>query len=232
MGFNERFRGPNPAAVEKAHVIGGSLGGFIAQILAASHSDRILSLTLVSSSNGNPELPQGKVYAAMEPPPAGNAEMIEYQLKLAKALASPGYPTDEETMRRNITAEMERPNYPAGIARQGVAYPPTATCDRWISTSSLRRQLFTERMIQFSPLHMRTTSQPIFRMPGSLLYPAWDTSFPTLLPRLSQAKFLTSLSKTSASADRSTRHGLQKPRQKWTRCQPNCPRHDELRLEN
>lgn len=59
--------------IERAHVVGGSLGGLVAQIVAADHPDRVASLTLVSTSTGNPELPQAAPPAEMEEMDPGTA---------------------------------------------------------------------------------------------------------------------------------------------------------------
>ena len=45
--------------IDRAHIVGGSLGGVIAQVLAANHPDRVLSLTLISTTTGNPGLAWG-----------------------------------------------------------------------------------------------------------------------------------------------------------------------------
>ncbi|WP_265501768.1 alpha/beta fold hydrolase [Paracoccus beibuensis] len=66
------------AGVERAHVVGHSLGGMIAQVLAAEHPDRVLSLISVSSTSGEPGLPYGPAMAAMsEPPPDASAPMAD-----------------------------------------------------------------------------------------------------------------------------------------------------------
>lgn len=46
--------------IDKAHICGASMGGMIAQVLAYKYPDRVLSLAIIMSTTGNPELPQGK----------------------------------------------------------------------------------------------------------------------------------------------------------------------------
>ena len=113
--------------IERAHIVGGSLGGFIAQIMAADFPSAVRTLTLVSTSNGNPELPRSELYSGMEAPPGDVDGMVEYKLGLARKLGSPAYPVDEAELRRRIRAELDRCNYPAGIARQGIAVAATGS---------------------------------------------------------------------------------------------------------
>lgn len=53
------------AGIERAHILGHSLGGMIAQVLAAEHPDRALSLISVSSTSGEPGLPFGPAMNAL-----------------------------------------------------------------------------------------------------------------------------------------------------------------------
>lgn len=45
-------------SIDRAHVVGRSMGGMIAQIAASEHPERVLSITSIMSSSGNPSLPQ------------------------------------------------------------------------------------------------------------------------------------------------------------------------------
>ncbi|VDS09832.1 2-hydroxy-6-oxo-6-phenylhexa-2,4-dienoate hydrolase [Paracoccus haematequi] len=66
------------AGIDRAHVMGHSLGGMIAQVLAAEYPDRVLSLISVSSTSGEPGLAYGPAMAAMsEPPPNASAPMAD-----------------------------------------------------------------------------------------------------------------------------------------------------------
>lgn len=116
----------NALGIKKAHIVGASMGGAIAQLVAADYPEHTLSLTTIGSSSGNPELPKPKpeVFGALlaPPPPAGDWEAIAaYRVKIAQTLGSPGYPTDEKTLRENALQAAKRSWYPAGAERQAAA---------------------------------------------------------------------------------------------------------------
>jgi pimeloyl-ACP methyl ester carboxylesterase len=103
----------DPLGIEKAHVVGVSMGGSIGQWVAINHPDRILSLTSLMSDSGNAALPviaKPEAFANVPPPPAaGDTQgLIEYQVKTLQALSSPGYPTDESKYRAQAQRQLER----------------------------------------------------------------------------------------------------------------------------
>jgi len=70
--------------IDKAHICGASMGGMIAQILAYKHPTRVLSLTLIMSTTGNPELPPSKPEILMQffaPVPSEREAYIEEMVK-------------------------------------------------------------------------------------------------------------------------------------------------------
>ncbi len=111
--------------IDKAHIVGASLGGAIGQLVAANHPRKTLSLTSIMSSTGNNALPLAKPEAMavlLNRPPAGDVEAtIEFGVKAYKTIGSPGYPTDEKEIRRRVTEDFKRSNYPAGFSRQMAA---------------------------------------------------------------------------------------------------------------
>jgi pimeloyl-ACP methyl ester carboxylesterase len=111
--------------IDKAHIVGASMGGAIGQLVAANHPGKTLSLTSIMSATGNSALPPPKPEAMsvlLNRPPAGDLEAtIEAGVKAAKTIGSPGYPTDEKEIRRRVAEDFKRSNYPAGFSRQAAA---------------------------------------------------------------------------------------------------------------
>jgi pimeloyl-ACP methyl ester carboxylesterase len=119
--------------VERAHVFGGSMGGMIAQLVAADYPDRVKSLVSFMSSSGAPHLPTpaADVAAVMQAPiaPAGDlAAIVEHKINIFRRIGSPAYPTPVAVMRERFTAEAKRSLTPGGVARQSAAI--LATGDR------------------------------------------------------------------------------------------------------
>ncbi len=111
--------------IARAHIVGASMGGMIAQLVAANHPDRVLSLTSIMSSTGNPNLPPAKpeIMAALMSAPQGDdfKTLLEHALKTQTLIASPGYPPDEGMLKHQIKADLNRAIYPVGVTRQMAA---------------------------------------------------------------------------------------------------------------
>src|SRR5690348_3237608 len=119
-------------SISRAHIVGASMGGMIAQLVAANHPGRTLSLTSIMSTTGNPSLPPAKPEAMavlMTRPPANDFEaFVAHGIKAQKTIGSPAYPTDEAELRARIIADFQRSNYVDGVGRQMAAI--AATGDR------------------------------------------------------------------------------------------------------
>ena len=109
--------------IERAHVMGISMGGMIVQHLAASHADRLLSMTSVMSSSGAPGLPSGTpeaMTALMSQPddPTSRESVIDNSVATQKVIGSPGYSTPDAELREMFGRAYDRCYHPAGVARQ------------------------------------------------------------------------------------------------------------------
>jgi pimeloyl-ACP methyl ester carboxylesterase len=117
--------------INRAHVVGRSMGGMIAQLLASEHSERVLSLVSIMSSTGNPNLPQAspEVMAAMTSPaphPLKDEQgYLAHCVSLSKAISGRGYPFDESTHRDQALVEVKRAYNPTGFLRQIAAIAAT-----------------------------------------------------------------------------------------------------------
>jgi len=110
--------------IERAHVVGASMGGMIAQALAIGHPGRVRSLTSIMSSTGNPDLPPPRPDALgvlLTPPPPDREGAIERGVTVFRTIGSPGFPFDEAEVRSLAARCYDRGFNPAGVARQLVA---------------------------------------------------------------------------------------------------------------
>nr|WP_247710800.1 alpha/beta fold hydrolase [Qipengyuania aestuarii] len=107
--------------IAKAHIVGASMGGMIAQHVAAKYPDRCLSFTQVFSTTGNPRLPAAKKEAlqALVTRPKSDEEeaLVEHGIMLARTIGSPGYPSAEERLRDRTLTSVRRNYYPEGPTR-------------------------------------------------------------------------------------------------------------------
>lgn len=109
--------------IEKAHVVGASMGGMIVQLMAINHPHRLLSMTSIMSTTGNPRLPRPKpeaMNALLDRAPANATleDVIPIGIRVARAIGSPAYTTPEERLRERIARDFNRSFYPEGAARQ------------------------------------------------------------------------------------------------------------------
>ncbi len=108
--------------IEKAHIVGASMGGMIAQRLAASAPERTASLVSIMSSSGLPG-PRREVTRMLMRRPLGKseAELVAHSIRLLRLIQSPAYPQTDEELAERLTCSMRRAYHPAGLMRQMLA---------------------------------------------------------------------------------------------------------------
>jgi pimeloyl-ACP methyl ester carboxylesterase len=108
-------------SIDRAHIVGGSMGGMIAQIFAARYRPRTRTLAVIFSSNNQPVLPPPapKQLTAIlaRPKDASREAIIENAIRVSRIIGSPAYPAPEDRVRAEAIEGYDRAYYPAGIAR-------------------------------------------------------------------------------------------------------------------
>jgi pimeloyl-ACP methyl ester carboxylesterase len=115
--------------IGKAHVVGASMGGMIAQTLAIQHPEKVLTLTSIMSTTGEPDVgqPTGEAMAVLMNRPTGSREeIIEFGVLTQRIIGSPDH-FDEARARARATATYDRAYYPIGFGRQLVAIVASGT---------------------------------------------------------------------------------------------------------
>ncbi|HET7203677.1 MAG TPA: alpha/beta hydrolase [Steroidobacteraceae bacterium] len=114
------------AGIGRAHVVGVSMGGMVAQVLAALLPQRVATLTSIMSSSGNPapRIAFGDMralQALLRPPPADPADIdaiVDHLMFVFGVIGSPGFAQDAAVLRPHLERVARRGLYRAGTARQ------------------------------------------------------------------------------------------------------------------
>jgi pimeloyl-ACP methyl ester carboxylesterase len=107
--------------IEAAHVVGASMGGFIAQLIAINHPERVLTLTSIMSGPAHHESvsPTPEATAVLFVPPAATREdRITQEMWIRKVLMGPADRFDEGAERARAERAIDRAYHPAGTGRQ------------------------------------------------------------------------------------------------------------------
>jgi len=104
-----------------AHVVGASMGGMIAQTVAARHPRRVRSLVSIMSNTGArwSGQPRLRSYQVLIGRPRNSREaFVEHSVKMWSLIGSPGFAADEIELRELVGLGYDRAYTPAGTARQ------------------------------------------------------------------------------------------------------------------
>ena len=115
--------------LDSAHVVGASMGGMVAQLVAIRHPGRVRSLTSIMSTTGDPAvgMPAEAAMGVLLAPPATDRESaIQRAVDTYRVIGSPGFEFDEQALRDRAALSYDRRYNPPGVARQLAAILTTA----------------------------------------------------------------------------------------------------------
>ena len=110
--------------IKSAHIVGASMGGAIAQLLAIHHPTRVRTLTSIMATTGEPGLPpptQQAMAVLLKPPPRNKSDYLQSFQQTWKVLRVGSFPEDEARDIERAERNFARGLNPAGVARQLVA---------------------------------------------------------------------------------------------------------------
>ncbi len=178
--------------IDKAHVVGASMGGMIVQLMAIHHAERLMTMTSIMSTTGSGKLPQAEKAAigALTAPLKGTDEetLLAHGLNIIRNIGTPDsaeFPFDEAHQRERVLRNMRRSVYPAGLPRQLAAIIDDG--DRTSRLGAVRTPtlvLHGEADPLVKPAGGEATARAI---PGARLvtFPGWGHDLPLkLVPRL------------------------------------------------
>jgi len=112
--------------LRQAHVVGASMGGMIAQQLAARYPARVQSLVSIMSTTGDRRLPPAtreaqRALFSKPRKPRDPGSVVDHYVRLFNVISSPGFPTDPAELRARMERSVARSYHPQGVARQLIA---------------------------------------------------------------------------------------------------------------
>lgn len=119
--------------ISRAHVVGRSMGGMVAQLLAGTHAPRVQSLVSIMSSTGHHSLPatapdvMAMLTRPAPDPRADEAAYLAHGVAFARRIAGTGFPFDEDAHRALLRAELVQTQGPGGMMRQLAAIAATGS---------------------------------------------------------------------------------------------------------
>ncbi len=147
----------NALHIPAAHIVGQSMGGMIAQLVAIRHPQRVLTLTSIMSTTGDRSLPppQPQAMAALtRPMPTEREAFVAQAVEALRSISSPGFPFNEERARRRVERSYERGYYPPGFIRQFTA----------IAAAGSRREALSS--VHVPTLVIHGTADPLVPLEG------------------------------------------------------------------
>lgn len=187
-------------SAEPAHVIGASMGGMIAQTLAARHPRSVRSLTSIMSNTGSllSGQPSPRLYSTfLRHAPSDRDGFVEHMVGVFAAIGSPGELRDVESVRALAGLSYDRDHDPDGPGRQlaAILAAGNRTAElRRIQAPTLVIHGTADKLVGFSGA--RATARAI---PGARLMPVEGMGHD--LPRPLWPRLIDAIAANAARAD-------------------------------
>lgn len=113
--------------IHKAHIVGKSMGGIIAQLIASRYCERVHSLTVMMSTTGNITLPgpsRRLIWLMLKKKPNPQIDLpgyLQHRLEYTKAIGSKKYPMTDKAVSNRVLLELQDGRYNPGAARRQLA---------------------------------------------------------------------------------------------------------------
>jgi pimeloyl-ACP methyl ester carboxylesterase len=110
--------------ISRAHVVGASMGGMIAQILAFEHPERVKSLTSIMSTTGDRRLPGPRpkvLRALLRPRPRNKEAALRRSMEFYRLIGGSGFPPTDAELRDKVERAVQRSYRPGAVFRQLIA---------------------------------------------------------------------------------------------------------------
>ena len=107
--------------LDRVHLVGASMGGMVAQLVAVRHPGRVRSLTSIMSTTGAQSVgtPNEAAMGVLFAPPATDRDSaVQRAIDTYRVIGSPGFEFDEPALRDRAGLSFDRAHDPAGVARQ------------------------------------------------------------------------------------------------------------------
>jgi pimeloyl-ACP methyl ester carboxylesterase len=107
--------------IEAAHLVGASMGGMIAQLVATHYRHRTWSLSSLMASSGNPawSRPSPEILTRIMVRPAADPQsLLDHGIETLRVMASRSYEFNAAEARMRVQADLDRGHNPAGVTRQ------------------------------------------------------------------------------------------------------------------
>ena len=175
--------------IDKAHMVGASMGGMIAQTVAGLWPQRTRSLVSIYSSSGRPGLPVGKpeALAMLTAQPEGPAreQLVKHGMKLRRAIAGSGYPIPEAELRAFVEKNVDRRWYPEGAARQYLSVIASGDRVEMLKTVKVPTLVLHGEEDPLLPVECGRDVARLVKGAEIQTYPGWGHDFPgPLIPTL------------------------------------------------